>query len=100
MTAPGQAQDGPDRQVDAAGQDDHELTDRQDAEDGHLARQVGEVVAGEELGAGQGQGADGDQQDDQRAAFAAGDVAQGLDPNLKTLRRRGCGSRGRPRRQT
>ena len=88
----GQAQDGPDGQVDAAGQDDEELADRQDAEDGDLAGQVGEVVAGEEVVAGQGQGADGDQQDDQRAAFAAGDVAQGLDPDLR-LRGRRC-SRG------
>ena len=86
----GQAQDGPDGQVDTAGQDDQELADRQDAEDGHLARQVGEVVAGEELGAGQGQGADGDQQDDSPPLSRPGDVAQGLDPNPWSRRRHRC----------
>ena len=97
---PGQGQDRTHRQVDTAGQDHEQLADRHDAEDGDLAGQVGEVVAGEEVVAGQRQAADGDQQDDQPAAFPAGDVAKGHDPAFGRRRSRrvgGCAGGGRLR---
>ena len=48
------------------------------AEDGDLPGEVGQVVAGEELVAGQREGADRDQQHDQPAALPSRDVAQAV----------------------
>ena len=84
-----------DRQVDAGGQDHQELADRQDPEDRHLAGEVGQVVAGEELLAGQGERSHRHQQDHQAPALPAGDVAQSAHPVAGGPCR---ASGGRPRR--